>query len=60
VAAFGDYYGPTMNAFDTAEANGKAADLEQELVALFSTQNESDDEDSTSIPATFLRVTVTV
>jgi len=49
-----------MNAFDTAEANGKAADLEQELVALFSTQNESDDEDSTSIPATFLRVTVTV
>src|SRR5213594_792061 len=35
VAAFRDYYGPTMNAFDAAEKNGRAADLQTELVALF-------------------------
>src|SRR5438270_13414602 len=34
-----DYYGPTMNAFDAAEANGRTAALEQELVALFTAQN---------------------
>jgi SAM-dependent methyltransferase len=60
VAQFRSYYGPTMNAFDAAEANGKTAELEQELVALFEAQNDSSDPKSTSIPATFLRVTVTV
>src|SRR5262245_32772809 len=34
VAAFRDYYGPTMNAFEAAEKNGRAADLQKELVAL--------------------------
>jgi Methylase involved in ubiquinone/menaquinone biosynthesis len=58
VADFKNYYGPTMNAFEAAEANGKAADLQNELVQLFESQNESGN-DTTSIPATFLRVTVT-
>jgi SAM-dependent methyltransferase len=56
VAAFRTYYGPTMNAFEAAEANGREAELQVELDALFSEQNTSDD--ATSIPATFLRVTV--
>jgi SAM-dependent methyltransferase len=56
VAAFRSYYGPTMNAFEAAAANGREADLQAELDALFSEQNTSDD--ATSIPATFLRVTV--
>ena len=58
VAAFRDYYGPTMNAFEAAQKNGRAADLEMELVALFESQNKSRTPGTTSIPATFLRVTV--
>jgi len=57
VTAFRNYYGPTMNAFDAADKNGKAADLQNELVALFDSQNR-DASGKTSIPATFLRVTV--
>ena len=60
VALFRKYYGPTMNAFDAAEKNGRAADLQQELEALFNAQNRSPGTDATSIPATFLRVTVSV
>jgi hypothetical protein len=59
VAEFRGYYGPTMNAFDAAEANGRTAELASELVALFNAQNDSPDPDITSIPAAFLRVTVT-
>ncbi|HZE95717.1 MAG TPA: class I SAM-dependent methyltransferase [Planctomycetota bacterium] len=58
VAAFRAYYGPTMNAFEAAEKNGRAADLARELDALFNAQNKSPRKDATSIPATFLRVTV--
>ena len=58
VADFRNYYGPTMNAFAAAEQNGKAADLQQELEALFERQNTSEVKGATSIPATFLRVTV--
>jgi len=58
VAKFRDYYGPTMNAFAAAEEKGKAADLQRELEALFERENRS--KTQTSIPATFLRVTVTV
>jgi hypothetical protein len=47
-----------MNAFEAAEKNGRAAALQQELEDLFSRQNKSPDKDATSIPATFLRVTV--
>ena len=57
VAEFRSYYGPTMNAFEAAAANGSEADLQAELETLFNEQNTS--EDATSIPATFLRVTVT-
>ena len=58
--AFKTYYGPTMNAFEAAEKNGKAADLHRELDDLFNRQNKSPDKEQTSIPATFLRVTVKV
>jgi ubiquinone/menaquinone biosynthesis C-methylase UbiE len=58
VDAFRRYYGPTMNAFDAAEKKGRADDLKRELEALFTSQNKSPSSDSTSIPATFLRVTV--
>jgi ubiquinone/menaquinone biosynthesis C-methylase UbiE len=59
VAAFRKYYGPTMNAFDAAEKNGRAADLQKELEDLFISQNRSGARNGTSIPATFLRVTIT-
>ncbi len=58
VDEFRKYYGPTMNAFEAAEKNGRAADLQNELEELFNRQNESPRKDATSIPATFLRVTV--
>jgi SAM-dependent methyltransferase len=58
VAAFRKYYGPTMNAFEAAEKNGRADDLQKELDVLFNSQNTSTRKDVTSIPATFLRVTV--
>ena len=57
---FRKYYGPTMNAFEAAEKNGRAADLQKELEVLFNSQNKSSRKDATSIPATFLRVTVAV
>ncbi len=60
VKTFKNYYGPTMNAFEAAEKNGKAAELQQELETLFNSQNKSGGNDTTSIPATFLRVTVKV
>jgi hypothetical protein len=42
------------------EANGKSAELQRELEALFESQNKSAVAGTTSIPATFLRVTATV
>ena len=56
VADFKDYYGPTMNAFEAARADGREPELQSELEALFEEQNTSDE--GTSIAATFLRVTV--
>ena len=58
VEAFRKYYGPTMNAFEAAEKNGRAGDLQKELEVLFNSQNKSPSKNATSIPATFLRVTV--
>jgi ubiquinone/menaquinone biosynthesis C-methylase UbiE len=52
------YYGPTMNAFDAAEKNGKAESLQRELEDLFNSQNKSTNKNATSIPANFLRVIV--
>jgi hypothetical protein len=60
LAVFRKYYGPTMNAFDAAEKSGRASDLQKELEALFEDQNKSPRTDTTSIPATFLRVSVVV
>ena len=57
VERFSKYYGPTMNAFEAAEKNGKAADLRGELEALFTRQNTSGN-GTTVIPANYLRVTV--
>src|SRR5216117_2405304 len=56
VDEFRKYYGPTMNAFEAAEKKGQAAKLQKELEELFNSQNKS--QNATSIPATFLRVTV--
>ena len=60
VAAFRDYYGPTMNAFDAAAKNGRADALQAELEALFKSHNRSGRDDRTKVDATFLRVTVAV
>ena len=60
VDVFRRYYGPTMNAFEAAEKNGRAADLQKELETLFESQNKSPNKEATSIPATYLRVTVFV
>ncbi len=57
VNMFKNYYGPTMNAFEAAEKNGKAPDLQHELEDLFNSQNNGG-VNNTSIAATFLRVTV--
>src|SRR5437764_3951925 len=58
VDEFRKYYGPTMNAFEAAEKNGRDPDLQKELEELFNRHNKGTG--VTSIPATFLRVTVAV
>jgi SAM-dependent methyltransferase len=58
LAEFREYYGPTMNAYAAAAAGGREDELQAELDALFNEQNTSSD--ATSIPATFLKVTVRV
>jgi hypothetical protein len=60
VDTFRRYYGPTMNAFDAAAQNGRADALQHDLETLFASQNTTGRRDSTTIPATFLRVTVSV
>jgi SAM-dependent methyltransferase len=60
LAVFRDYYGPTMNAYAAAEADGRAGELHEELAALFASQNAGADSGTTSIPATFLQVSVDV
>ena len=57
IESFRRFYGPTMNAFDAAEKSGKVAELYNQLLELAKAQNQSKD-GGTSIPATFLRVTV--
>lgn len=60
VDEFRRYYGPTMNAFEAAEKSGRAEALRKELETLFESQNTNRGKELTSIPATFLRVTVAV
>jgi ubiquinone/menaquinone biosynthesis C-methylase UbiE len=56
VTSFRNYYGPTMNAFEAASKDGREDELQAELEKLFNDQNRGNG--ATSIPATFLRVTV--
>ncbi len=58
--AFRTFYGPTMNAFDAATKDGRADDLQRDLLALFQKENQSQASDRTTIPASYLRVTVLV
>ena len=58
--AFRRFYGPTMNAFEAAERGDRAEDLQTELEELFNSQNKSSNRDTTTIPATYLSVTVRV
>jgi ubiquinone/menaquinone biosynthesis C-methylase UbiE len=58
--AFRKFYGPTMNAFEAAERGGRAKDLQAELEDLFNRKNISSIKDTTTIPATYLAVTVHV
>jgi SAM-dependent methyltransferase len=60
VGLFKRWYGPTMNAFEAAGKNGKADALERDLVRLFASQNRHASPLATEIPATYLRVTVSV
>jgi ubiquinone/menaquinone biosynthesis C-methylase UbiE len=59
IELFERFYGPTMNAVEAAQKNGKAEQLHNQLVELANAQNKSKDA-GTLIPATFMRVTVTV
>jgi SAM-dependent methyltransferase len=60
VGEFKAYYGPTMNAFEAAAADGREDELLAELDELFNAQNTDPTGETTSIPATFMRVTITV
>ncbi|MES2781563.1 MAG: methyltransferase domain-containing protein [Pseudomonadota bacterium] len=60
VDLFRTYYGPTMNAFEAAERDGRADALYEELVALYERENVSTDPQRTEIPAAFLKVVVDV
>jgi hypothetical protein len=54
---FRQYYGPTMNAFEAAEKNGKTDELRSQMIELANAQN-TNTTGGTAIAATFLRVTV--
>ena len=56
---FRRFYGPTMNAFEAAEKNGKTEELHHQLLELAREHNTRKDGGS-AIPATFLRVTANV
>jgi ubiquinone/menaquinone biosynthesis C-methylase UbiE len=57
IESFRRFYGPTMNAYEAAEKNGRVEELHQQLVQLAQAENQSAN-GGTSIPATFMRVTV--
>jgi len=56
---FEKFYGPTMNAVEAAQKNGKAEELHKQLLDLANAQNKSKNA-GTFIPATFMRITVSV
>src|SRR3990167_10074334 len=57
IGSFRRFYGPTMNAFEAAQKSGTVEELHNQLLELAKAQNKSTDS-GTSIPATFLQVTV--
>lgn len=59
VDLFRRYYGPTMNAYEAAEKAGKVDELHRQILELAKAHNKKTD-GGTSIPATFLRVTVSL
>lgn len=59
IGLFRRFYGPTMNAFEAAEKSGRPEELNQQLIELAESQNTNGD-GGTSIPATFMRVTVSL
>jgi len=60
LADFRDYYGPTMNAYAAAAADGREAELHAELEALVNEHNTAESGAGTRIEAAYLRVTVAV
>jgi SAM-dependent methyltransferase len=60
LANFRNYYGPTMNAYAAAAADGRETELHGELEALVNEHNTADNAQETRIEAAYLRVTVTV
>jgi SAM-dependent methyltransferase len=60
LADFRDYYGPTMNAYAAAAADGREAELHAELEALVNDHNTAESGAGTRIEAAYLRVTVAV
>lgn len=59
IESFRRFYGPTMNAFEAAEKAGKVEELHAQLLELAKAQNRGTG-GGTSIPATFMRVTVSL
>lgn len=53
------FFGPTMNAFEAAQKNGKAEELHDQLLGLATAFNQNTD-GGTFISTTFLRVTVSL
>jgi ubiquinone/menaquinone biosynthesis C-methylase UbiE len=58
IELFETFYGPTINAVEAARENGKVEELHDQLIELANAQNKS--KAGTFIPATFMRVTVSV
>lgn len=56
IDVFRRFYGPTMNAFESAEKDGRTEELRARLVELAISQNRADGP-GFSIPATYMRVT---
>jgi hypothetical protein len=59
VESFRRFYGPTMNAYEAAEKSGKVEEIHHQLLELAKEHNTRTD-GGTHIPATFLRVTVSL
>ena len=59
IDVFRRFYGPTMNAFEAARANGREDELHGRLLELAKSQNKGE-AGGTTLDATFLRVTASL